>query len=83
LTLERHIPDAGLLNCRLMNNTPAVSVEKKYQAYLLRLWRGDDPAVSSWRASLEDPRTGERIGFESLECLFAFLMEQIEHPSTS
>ena len=65
-----------------MNNTSAV-VEKKYRVYLLRLWRGEDPAPAFWRASLEDPRTGERIGFESLECLFAFLMEQIERPSTS
>jgi len=27
---------------------------------------------------LEDPRTGKRIGFASLEQLFAFLMEQVE-----
>ena len=51
--------------------------EKKYRAYLLRLWCADtlDPC---WRASLEDPRTGERIGFASLEQLFAYLMEQVE-----
>lgn len=65
-----------------MNNTPVV-VEKKYRVYLLRLWRGEDPAHALWRASLEDPRTGERIGFESLERLFAFLMEQIERQSVS
>jgi hypothetical protein len=33
---------------------------------------------SNWRASLEDSRTGERIGFANLEQLFAFLLEQIE-----
>lgn len=86
MTLERHFLDASLLNCCQMSDTSAV-VEKKYRAYLLRLWCGEDPAElgwrASWRASLEDPRSGERIGFESLECLFAFLMEQIERQSTS
>lgn len=32
----------------------------------------------SWRASLEDLRTGERLGFASLEQLFVYLMEQVE-----
>jgi hypothetical protein len=43
----------------------------------LRLWCAEtrDPC---WRASLEDPHTGKRIGFASLEQLFAFLMEQVE-----
>ncbi len=51
--------------------------EKKYRSYLLRLWRAETPD-QDWRASLEDPRTGARIGFASLELLFAFLMEQVE-----
>jgi hypothetical protein len=51
--------------------------EKKYRSYLLRLWRAETPD-QGWRASLEDPRTGERIGFAGLELLFAFLMEQVE-----
>ena len=48
-----------------------------YRAYLLRVWRAEslDP---DWRASLEEPRTGHRIGFTSLEQLFAFLLEQVE-----
>lgn len=46
-----------------------------YRSYLLRLWQADGSAASSWRASLEDPRTGERVGFANLEQLFAFLME--------
>jgi len=29
-----------------------------------------------WRASLEDPHSGERRGFADLESLFAFLKEQ-------
>jgi len=47
------------------------------RVYILRVWRTESP-VLTWRASLEDPRTGERIGFENLEHLFAFLMEQTE-----
>ena len=50
---------------------------KKYRSYLVRLWRVETPG-QSWRASLEDPRTGQRIGFASLEQLFAFLMEQVD-----
>jgi hypothetical protein len=46
---------------------------------MLRLWRVDDQegAVDAekpaWRASLEDPHTGERMGFARLEALFDFL----------
>jgi hypothetical protein len=50
----------------------------RYLAYLLRLWCPDHSQSASWRASLEDPHTGERIGFANLEELFAFLMEEVE-----
>ena len=43
-------------------------------SYLMRLWRSD----GQWRASLEIPRTGKRIGFANLEQLFAYLMDLIE-----
>ncbi len=46
-----------------------------YRSYLLRIWQADGSAASGWRASLEDPRTGERVGFANLEQLFAFLMQ--------
>lgn len=57
--------------------SPTNPPEKNYCSYLLRLWRAEtfDPG---WRASLEDPRTGERIGFASLEQLFAYLMDKVE-----
>lgn len=50
-----------------------------YFSYLLRFWRTarDRP----WRASLENPRTGERWGFGSLEALLAFLAHRINQPS--
>ena len=50
--------------------------EPRYLAYLLRLWQVRDNEEMIWRASLEDPHTGERRGFAALEMLFAFLREQ-------
>ena len=46
-----------------------------YLAYLLRLWRMEGSA-DAWRGSVESPQTGERLGFGSLDELFAFLREQ-------
>jgi len=61
----------------MTTSTTSAPGKKKYRAYLLRLWRSET-LDQGWRASLEDPHTGERIGFASLEQLFAFLMEQVE-----
>jgi hypothetical protein len=52
--------------------------QRRYLSYLLRLWQesgsnlpqGDPPL---WRASLEKPQTGERLGFASLVDLFIYL----------
>jgi hypothetical protein len=51
-------------------------------SYLLRLWCAGEPQSGNWRASLEDPFTGERVGFASLEQLFAFLMELSERENS-
>ncbi|MHB1319643.1 MAG: hypothetical protein ACYCYF_13590 [Anaerolineae bacterium] len=48
------------------------------RSYLLRLWCAGEPGTGNWQASLEDPFTGERVGFSSLEQMFAFLMELSE-----
>ncbi len=63
----------------MINDTPKGTPERRdYFSYLLRLWRvGTEKAV--WRASLESPLTGERIGFASLDALFAFLLQQTNH----
>lgn len=50
----------------------------RYMAYMLRLWQVDSDQGLSWRASLENPHTGERRGFASLEALFKFLEEQTQ-----
>jgi hypothetical protein len=52
----------------------------RYISYLLRLWKENDDTQTDqgakalhWRASLENPRTGERRGFCSLMEMFQFL----------
>ena len=47
-----------------------------YHSYLLRLWPATVQGQIVWRASLENPHTGERLGFADLERLFAFLQDQ-------
>jgi hypothetical protein len=47
-----------------------------YHSYLLRLWATEEQGQLLWRASLENPHTGERLGFATLEHLFTFLQDQ-------
>lgn len=60
--------------------------QRRYLSYLLRLWQesgGDlphgDPPL--WRASLETPQAGDRLGFASLDALFAFLENETRSSS--
>lgn len=48
--------------------------KREYMAYLLRLWR--DKRDGPWRATLDNPSTGERTGFAHLRELVAFLEAQ-------
>ncbi len=48
-------------------------------AFLVRLWRVDGQRHPTWRASVQDPHTGERKGFADLKELFTFLEEQINN----
>lgn len=72
---------------RARDSEPLVE-QRSYLSYLLRLWRVscEDETAScasadllhgtrnpAWRASLESPLTGERLGFGSLEDLYGFL----------
>jgi hypothetical protein len=47
-----------------------------YRAYLLRLWKvrslDGDGQAKEWRASLEEPHTGERLAFATLAALYLF-----------
>ena len=44
-----------------------------YRSFLLRLWQAGTPEEPAWRASLEDPRTRQVIGFDNLEGLIEYL----------
>jgi hypothetical protein len=58
------------------------TVRKTYIAYLVRLWRVEETAeregIGAWRASLESPQTGERVGFGSVEELFTYLRQEMK-----
>ena len=57
--------------------TDCRATRKEIRVLSLRLWCAEmlDPC---WRASLEDPRTRERISFVSLELLFAYIVNLVE-----
>jgi hypothetical protein len=55
--------------------------QRPYFAYMLRLWCVSANGDVVWRASIEDPHTGERHGFASLEQLFKFLERQAREAS--
>jgi hypothetical protein len=61
------------------HNTPAI----RKLSFILRLWSVDQGNTSDWRASLEILGTGERLGFASLEELFAFLIDFTDIKSDS
>ncbi len=54
--------------------------QRRYLSYLLRLWQespGETPRDPPlWRASLERPQAGDRLGFASLVDLFDFLVKE-------
>ncbi len=52
--------------------------EAGYRAYMLRLWWVQSKQGRTWRASLENARTGQRRGFPDLKALFAFLQMEGE-----
>ena len=53
----------------------------RYRSYLLAFWeeRSQVPSAPAvWRFSLEDPHTGQRRGFATLESLVAALQRETE-----
>lgn len=52
----------------------------RLRAYMLRFWRvgsQDSRSAPTWRFSLEDPHSGEKLGFADLESLVAFLQAEL------
>ncbi len=51
--------------------------QRQYLSYLLRIWHEHAGLEAVWRASLEDPQTGERLGFAGIVQLFEFVQKQL------
>jgi hypothetical protein len=51
---------------------------RRYLSYLLRLWQAEGTGKRIWRASLEGAHTGKRLGFASLDALFAYLQRETD-----
>lgn len=49
-----------------------------YHAMMLRLWR--DEHADQWRASIQDPHTGEKRRFTSIEQFCAYLHRKLAPP---
>jgi hypothetical protein len=66
----------------MMNNQTRTDTNKPERpqqiSFLLRLWCVDETGRSNWRASLETPETGQRLGFATLEQLFVYLLDFCE-----
>jgi hypothetical protein len=60
-----------------MTTTP-----RRYQSYLIRLWRSDNDEAPNWHASTEDTMTGERKNFAGIKQLFSFLEQQTREHET-
>jgi hypothetical protein len=55
--------------------------QQGYVAYLVRFWQISSGESIVWRASLDDPSTGERKGFANPASLFTFLCDQLGESS--
>ena len=56
---------------------PMADRRSGYLSYLLRLWPEKSQDIPIWRASLEQPGSEERLGFEDLESLFLYLQQKV------
>jgi hypothetical protein len=61
-------------------NEAQLETPGQYRAFLLRMWQAGN---TGWQASLHDAATNERIGFDSLEALFNFLLSEAERAKPS
>ena len=52
-----------------------------YRSYLMRLWRSHRHGRTEWYVMLENPQTGERHGFGSLETMMDFLKTELRNDS--
>lgn len=52
--------------------------QQTYRSYLLRLWEEHSKDLNVWRFMLEEPQTGERLGFADLDGLVRWLQSQTD-----
>lgn len=57
---------------------PSSAERPRHITFLLRLWCVDETGRSNWRAALEMPETGQRLGFATLEQLIVYLFDFCE-----
>ena len=57
--------------------------ERRYLAYMVRLWTVHHNGDLVWRASVENAHTGERCAFADLAGLFEFLRAAAEQEPTA
>ena len=56
--------------------------ERRYLAFLVRLWSVHPNGELLWRASAENVHTGERHAFADLTALCDFLRTAVDEPAT-
>ena len=60
----------------MANTRKGTREQSYYQSFLLRLWRVSGNEQMVWRATLENPATGEQQAFAGLDDLFGFLRRE-------
>ena len=54
-----------------------------YFSFLLRIWEEKSEGKLIWRASLENPSDGKRLGFSDISTLHAYLLDLLEGHKSS
>lgn len=54
----------------------------RYHTFLLSLWEEHSDGLPVWRFSLENPHTGERLGFKALDEMVAYLRVWVQRPAS-
>ncbi len=54
------------------------SESEDYRVFLLRFWR--ETAEAPWRATLEDPHSGEKRSFATPDHVWVFLQDKLVNP---
>lgn len=70
--------EGNILMSQVVRASDGLAKTGQRQSFVLRLWCSNGAEATCWQASLENPQTGERIGFTNLEHLFAYLMQLTE-----